>query len=321
MLETSISPEILERHLVSRMKIKHLRLLVTVGEQGNIFKAAQLMNMVQPAATKTIRDIENALGIVLFNRSSRGVTMTPYGEVLVKHSKLILSQIKHVSEELSSIKEGVLGRVTIGTLLAASPSLLPKSLAALKADRPGVSVEVIEGTNDMLLPSLQMGDIDIVVGRLPEIQENEGLISEVLYYEPVALVARTGHPLASKKRLTLKDLIDEQWILPSSGTTLRREIDNAFHKAGLAVPQNAIECVSILTNRTLLIETDMIAAMPYQVIRSYEDIGLLAQLPVKIKADLGPVGYTIRANTELTPAANHLLGILKATAQQMSDRE
>ena len=275
------------------------------------------MNMAQPAATKTIRDMENALDLILFDRSSRGVTPTPYGEALIKHAKLILSQIKHVSEELISIQDGISGRVTIGTLLAASPALLPKSLAALKKDRSNISISVIEGTNDMLLPGLLMGDIDIVVGRLPEVQENEGLLSEVLYYEPIAVVGRKNHPLLKKKNLTLKDLVDEQWILPSEGTTMRRDIDKAFHKAGLHVPHNRIECVSILTNRTLLMETNMIAAMPFQVIRSYEDMGLLSRLPVKIQAELGPVGYTVRANTELTPAANFLLNTIKKTAKEM----
>ena len=316
-----MTPDSLERHFVSRLKIKHLRLLVTVGEQNNIFKAAQIMNMAQPAATKTIRNIETALDMTLFDRSSRGVTPTPYGEVIIKHAKLILSQIKHVSEELISIQEGISGKVSIGTLLAASPTLLPKSLAALKQERANISVSVIEGTNDMLLPSLEMGDIDMVVGRLPEVQENENLYSEVLYYEPIALVARKDHPLAQKQSLSLKDLVDQAWILPSEGTTLRSEIDSAFHKEGLNVPQNSIECVSILTNRTLLLETDMVAAMPYQVIRSYEDMGLLSQLPIKIKAALGPVGYTVRANTELTPAANYLLDILKRTAQELEAQE
>lgn len=312
-----MTPEKLEYHLMSRLKFKHLRLLVTVGETRNIFKAAQLLNMAQPAATKTIRDLENALDMLLFDRSSRGVTPTPFGELMIKHAKLILSQVKHASEELASLQGGISGRITVGTLLAASPALLPKSLARLKNERPNISISVIEGTNDMLIPGLLLGDIDVVVGRLPEIQEEEGVTSEILYYEPVAVVARKGHPLAKKDKLTLKDLVNEQWILPSTGTTLRSEIDNAFHKAKLNVPTNVIECVSILTNRTLLMETDMIAAMPYQVIKTYEEIGLLEQLPIKLKADVGPVGMTIRSNTELTPAANYLLETLRLTAKNM----
>lgn len=115
-----MTPEKLQRDMVARMKLKHLKLLVTVGEQCNIFKAAQLMNMAQPAATKIIRDIESAYELTLFERSSRGVTPTLYGEVLIKHAKLVLSQIKHVSEELTSLHGGLSGHVTVGTLITAS---------------------------------------------------------------------------------------------------------------------------------------------------------------------------------------------------------
>ncbi len=310
-----MQPANIERHLVSRLKIKHLKLLVTVGEQNNIFRASQLLNMAQPAVTKTVRDMENALELTLFNRSSRGVTPTAYGEVLIKHAKLILAQIQHVSEELVSLHAGVTGHINVGTLLAASSALLPKSLAILKEQRSSVSVSVTEGTNDVLIPQLLIGEIDVVVGRLPEIQEEEGVFSEALFYEPVLLVVRSGHPLLKKKKLSLSNLVDESWILPSEGTVLRREIDNAFHKVNLSLPQNTIESVSILTNRTLLTETDMIAVMPYQVVKSYEDVGLLKRLPLSLKTDLGPVGYTVRAGGKLTPAVQYLLGIFKETAQ------
>jgi len=310
-----MQPASIERHLVSRLKIKHLKLLVTVGEQNNIFRAAKLLNMAQPAVTKTVRDLENALDLTLFNRSSRGVTPTAYGEVLIKHAKLILAQVRHVSEELVSLHAGVSGHINVGTLLAASSALLPKSLATLKEERSSVSVSVTEGTNDILIPKLLIGEIDVVVGRLPEVQEEEGVQSEALFYEPVLLVVRTGHPLLKKRKLALADLVDKDWILPSEGTVLRREIDNAFHKAKLQVPQNAVESVSNLTNRTLLTETDMIAVMPYQIVKTYEEVGLLKRLPLRIKTDLGPVGYTVRAGAELTPAVQYLLEVLKETGQ------
>ncbi|MGL5490018.1 MAG: LysR family transcriptional regulator, partial [Shewanella sp.] len=135
-----MDPNTLERHLTSRLKFKYLKLLVTVGEQQNIFRAAQILNMAQPAATKIIRDIEIALNLSLFERSSRGVVPTLYGEILIKHAKLVLSQVRHASEELSTIQGGLSGRVTVGTLLAASATLLPHAIIRLKKERPNVSV-------------------------------------------------------------------------------------------------------------------------------------------------------------------------------------
>ena len=308
-------PANIEHHLVSRLKIKHMKLLVTVGEQNNIHRASQLLNMAQPAVTKTIRDMENALDLTLFNRSSRGVTPTAYGEVLIKHAKLILAQVRHVSEELVSLHEGVSGHINIGTLLAAAPWLLPRSLATMQGERQSISVSVTEGTGTMLLPRLLIGEIDVVVGRLPEVQDVEAIHSKPLYYEPVSLVVRTGHPLLKRGKLALKDLVEQNWIMPSEDTLLRREIENAFHSAGLQVPHNTVESVSVLTNRTLLMETDMIAAMPYQVVQTYEEVGLLKRLSVPIKANLGPVGYSVRAGRELTPAVQYFLRVLADTAK------
>ena len=311
----------MQHYLVSRVKIRHLKLLVTIAEQRNIYQASQLMNIAQPAATKSIRDLENALDLQLFNRGVRGVTTTPYGDVLVKHAKLILSQIKHASEELASLKEGISGHISVGALLATSPALLPKSLALLKNQRNNIAISIVEGTNDRLMPALAQGDLDLVVGRLPEVQDYEDLQAEILYYEPVAVVARQGHPLSKKKKLALKDLMDENWILPPIGTTLRRVLDNEFHKQSLKIPQNSIASVSILTNRTLLMVTDMIAVMPYQLIHSYEELGLLCQLPVEIKAELGPVGVTTRANIELTPATNFLLDAMRTVASNLKEQQ
>ena len=310
----------LERHLVSRLKFKYLQLLVTVGEQRNIFKAAQIHNMAQPAATKIIRDIESALNIELFDRSSRGVTPTLYGEVLIKHAKLILSQVKHASEELSSLQGGLTGRVTVGSLLAASATLLPNAIARLKKNRPNVSVSLKEGTADRLTKSLKIDDLDIMVGRIPEVPTEDGLTNEVLYHEPVVIVARADHPLQSRKNLTLHDLVDQQWILPPRETMLRDEIDGAFHREGLDVPVNPVESVSILTNRTLLKNTDMITALPLQVVLTYEEIGLMKRLDIPLIIAPGPIGVTLRAQRQLPPAAHYLLEALREEAEKLTKR-
>ena len=294
--------------------------MVTVGDQRNIFKAAQIHNMAQPAATKIIRDIESALEIQLFDRSSRGVTPTLYGDVLIKHAKLILSQVKHASEELSSLQGGLSGRVAVGSFLAASATLLPKAIARLKKDRPHVSIVIKEGTIDRLTDSLKIDDLDLMVGRIPEVPEEDGLRNEVLYREPVVIVTRADHPLQGKDDLTLKDVVNAEWILPPPETLLRREIEDAFHRENLNVPVNSIESTSILTNRTLLKESDMLTAMPLQVVKSYEEIGLLRRLPLKLMTEPGAIGITLRAQRQLPPAALYLLEALRLEAKVITQK-
>jgi DNA-binding transcriptional LysR family regulator len=310
-----LTPIALENRLEARLKLKQLRLLVRAGEQNNILRAAQLLNMAQPAATKIIRDLETALGVSLFDRSSRGVTPTLYGEVIIKHSKLILAQLRHASEEILSIKEGTTGKITVGTLLAAAPTLLPRSILKLKQERPNISFNVVEGTNDMLMPMLRVGDLDLVLGRLPEYREREGLVQEVLYYEPVSIVARKEHPLAGRDTLSLADVAQEEWILPPPQTSLRRQFEAAFRKVGLEPPVRAVESISILSNHTLLLHSDMLGVMPYQVVEAQHG---LVRLPINLKVAAGPVGITFRAHAEPTPAAANFVEILRRVASEMS---
>ena len=304
-----------ENFLLSRLKLRQLKLLAAVAQEGNILRGSQILNIAQPAATKSIKELEEALGVQLFERSSRGVTPTLYGDVIIKHAKLILTQLRHASEELQSIESGLSGRVFVGTLLAASPTLLPRSLALLRARRPGIAVTVIEGTIDKLMPSLRTGDLDVVLGRLPDFREREGLEQEVLYHEPIAIVARQGHPLAEQQEISLADLAHQAWIMPPSETSLRRQLMFAFRRAGIEPPVDAIESVSILTNHSLLLDSDMLAAMPYQVAPGQPGLPIL---PVAMEAPASRSGATMRAGVTPSAAATAFMGIVREVAETLS---
>ncbi|RJF96392.1 LysR family transcriptional regulator [Sphingomonas cavernae] len=313
------STQVVENRLLARLKLRQLKLLIAVGEQRNILRAATLLNVAQPAATKMIRDLEATLDMQLFERSSRGVTPTLYGDVIIRHAKLILSQVRHASEELLSLREGTTGKIAVGTLLAAAPSLLPRSIVALKRERPGITVSLVEGTNDKLMPMLRVGDLDLVVGRLPEFREREGLVQEVLYEEPVSIVVRKGHPLAELSVVKLADLQAQEWIMPPPETSLRRQLEQSFRKAKLELPVRAVESVSILANYTILRETDMVAAVPYQVADAQPD---LVRLPVNFDIGYGPIGVTLRSGGDTSPATNYFLAMLRrVAAESVADLE
>lgn len=307
-------PKFHENFLLGRLKLRQLRLLTAIADEGSVLKGAQVLNIAQPAATKTIKELEDALGVLLFDRTSRGVTPTEYGRVLIRHAKLILTQLRHAGEDLQSLEEGLSGRVHVGTLLAASSSLLPRVLVRLHERRPGIAVTVAEGTIDRLMPALRTGDLDVVLGRLPEFREREGLKQEILYLDQVAVMARAGHPLAARNTLSLADLVDHDWVMPPPQTTLRRQIEQAFRQAGLEPPRAVIESVSILTNQTLLCSTDMVGAMPYQV--GAGQAGLI-MLPVALAGSGSQIGATTHASVELSAAARYFMALVHEVAAEI----
>jgi DNA-binding transcriptional LysR family regulator len=307
----------LERWIARKFRLRHVELIAELYDCRSILKAARRLSLTQPTLTKALRDVESTLGVRLFERSNRGLEPTAYGEIFARHAKIVLAQLRHAAEELESLRAGYSGKVTVGTLLAASASILPDAIALLKKQRPGVAISVAVGTYDILMPSLLVGDLDMVLGRLPEEGRSHALVYEEFYAEPICIVTRRGHPLARKRRLSLRDLANEAWLLPLPETGLRRQIERAFVEAGAALPRNVIESVSILTNRALLRKSDCVGVMPYHVALDDVEQGLLAILPVRLKAIESPVGAILRAPGTLAPAAAALLECLRLVGKDV----
>jgi DNA-binding transcriptional LysR family regulator len=165
-----------------------------------------------------------------------------------------------------------------------------------------------------------VGDVDLVVGRLPEAGQTHEFIYERFYSEPACLVVRRNHPLAGRKRLILKDLIDEAWLIPVPETALRRQLEKAFESAKTPLPTNIIVSMSTLTNSRLIRKSDCISVLPYQVALDDVQNGLLSILPVKLKGTEAPVGAIMRAPGALPPAAKVLLDCLRRIGQTVSVR-
>jgi DNA-binding transcriptional LysR family regulator len=242
---------------------------------------------------------------------------TIYGEALAAQARTVISQLNHAAQEISDLRDGTGGRIAVGTLLAASAVLLPTTVAQLQAERPRLIVTVREGTNDLLMPALRCGDLDIVVGRLTEFRERQDLGQEVLLTDTACVVVRSDHPLVRRGGLSLSDLVDSLWILPPPETTLRRQIEKSFRDQGIEPPLPAVESVSLLMNRALLLHGDYVSVWPWQV--AYRDIEAkrLAILPVPLPPTTGPIVVTTRPHAMLSPATVAFIEMLRSVAKQM----
>lgn len=307
---------IVERAL-TRLKLRQLRLLVAVGRNGSIQNAARELNISQPAATKMIQDLELDFEVKLFERTNRGVEPTVFGESLIRHGKLIFSQISNAAQELDDLSEGNSGRIVIGTLLAATPELLPSAIEKLLLERPGVAIKIIEGTNEVLMPSLLSGEIDMVVGRLPSHRHREKISQEKFFDERILAVSGPQHPLAGAKAISLEQLMNFDWILPPVETTLRRQIDDFFIRQEQQVPGVTIESVSYLANRSLLCTHDFIGLMPAHVAATDVETGKLVKLDWEVPFGAGAVGVSYRGKDGLSPAGAAFLQALRNAAKQL----
>lgn len=304
---------------LTRLKLRQLRLLVAVGQHGSIQNAARDLGISQPAATKMIQDLELDFEVNLFDRTNRGVVPTVFGAALIKHGKLIFSQVSNAAQELDDLSEGNSGRVVIGTLLAASPRLLPMAIEQLLEDRPKVAIKIVEGTNEVLMPGLLSGEIDMVVGRLPSHRHRSKIKQEKFFDERVVAVTGTQHPLANLENVTVDQMMPYGWILPPIETTLRRQADQYFVRQAQYAPSIAIESVSYLANRSALRSHNFIGLMPAHVASLDIEFGLLTQVDWTVPFGAGPIGVSYRSEQSLSPAGSNFLDTLRQAATKMQE--
>jgi len=301
---------------LTRLKLRQLRLLVAVGSHGNIQNAARELGVSQPAATKMIQDLELDFEVTLFTRTNRGVVPTVFGDSLIRHGKLIFAQVSNAAQELDDLNEGNSGRVVVGTLLAASTGLLPRAIDILLDERPNVAIKIIEGTNEVLMPSLLSGEIDLVVGRLPSHRHRDKIKQEKLFEDRVLAVVGNQHPLAGKRSVSFDQAKPFGWILPPMETSLRRQIDHFFVGQQQYQPPHAIESVSYLANRALLQSRDLIGLMPAEVMTQDLANKYLSELNWIVPFGQGPIGISYHSNTGLSPAGNAFKHALHRAVQQ-----
>ncbi|MFC0680576.1 LysR substrate-binding domain-containing protein [Lysobacter korlensis] len=306
-----------DRLLDGRLKIRHLVLVTTIADEGTLLRTAESLHVTQPVVTRGLREVEDVLGVSLFERLPRGVTPTEYGRPFIERARSILAELRTAGEEVRLLKSGQLGTVTVGTHLAGSNLLLPRAIAALKAEHPQLTVIVREATPDTLQQLLLAGDLDLTVGRLsPAVPVR--LEQERLHQEPIRLVARTGHPVHGRSKVSLADLVSFPWIFPVAQTALRAELEAVFFQEGLPLPTDRVECTSMLTLRHLLVNSDVVAALPMFIA---VDDGALRILDTPLNSIRRSVGVTVRKDRTLSGGAAALLTHLRAEGSRLSALE
>lgn len=245
----------------TRLKLRHFQLIVAIEETGSLRKAADSLGITQPAASNTLQELEYILDVPLFTRSRTGTEPTAFGRRLVERGRQLLSNVRATAEEVVQIKNGDVGRVSVGILPASALTIVPLAIRLAHRAKPGLTVHVIEGATGQLLPALTRGELDIVVGRIPAATIPPHIDTESLLAEPNEIFCRAGHPLLAGRRPTLEALVDVPWILPDEGSYLRTDFRASFLEAGLVPPEPSVVTSSTILRRMLIETTDMLGML------------------------------------------------------------
>lgn len=304
----------------ARLKNRHIVLLAALGDTGSLNRAAVGLGISQPAISKLLKELEDGLGVELFERHARGVVPTLYGEAMIRHARRMLKTLESAYSEVDALRLGQQGHVRIGTILTPCAELLPEVIRRAKQRLPGLEMTIRTGSSRDLLALMDDGELDFLVARFFADSQQNDLRYEPLAKEPLRICSRAGlvqGPM-SRSELSIAD-----WVLPPAGSVLRQEFDALFQRVGMRPPRKVVNAENLLMVTTLVEKDDMLTVLPRDVLAHYARYGMLEEIDVdaSIDADLnqGLMAYGIITKTQqqLSPAADSVLELLRDTARQV----
>lgn len=254
------------------MEIRHLRYFLAVARHRHFTQAAEELFIAQPALSQQIQALEEELGVALFERTSRRVSLTSAGEELLIHAERILEEIEQARAAMQVFAGGTRGRISIGLLSSLAAYRLPALLARFHQSYPGIEIVLREDATEQLLEQVRLGQLDLafvhaVGSQFPRNLPDAQLASQVVVSEAVVLVASAHHPLAGRESIAPAELSEEPFLLFKPGSGLRYILLHVS-KTGNFTPRVLFESGDISTLRSLAAEGLGIAALPISIVEA-----------------------------------------------------
>jgi DNA-binding transcriptional LysR family regulator len=290
-----------------------LRALIAVCEAGNFTLAARRLGCAQPTVHRAAGQLQKDVDRPLLARAPGGVTPTRTGAALARAAELMFAELAQAEAELAEAAGREVGRIVIGAMPLSRARLLPEALARFREVRPSLPVRVVDGPYPELLDGLRRGAIDFLLGALREPAPVDDVIQTALFDDSLALVARPGHPLAERAGATAHEVAAYPWIVNAPGTPVRSIVDRWLAAAGVA-PRGVIETSSLVLTRELALRTDHIGCVSRGQAEAEVARGVLIRLPAALPDTRRPIGLTIRAGWEPTPAQADMIDLLRRAA-------
>ncbi|MFB7586080.1 LysR family transcriptional regulator [Streptomyces sp. NPDC056169] len=277
------------------MELRQLEYFVAVAEERNFTRAAERVHISQSGVSAQIRQLERELGAELFDRSSRTVTLTVAGKAALEHARAALAAAGAVGRAVGDVSDLIRGRLTVGMVNGCTVTPLFDALSVFHQAHPGVEISLLEDNSDRLVEGVRAGTLDVALigtaGATPD-----GLEALTIISERLVVAVPPGHPLATQRRVTLRDLVTFPIVCMPPGTGLRTVFDQACSARGLqpaiALQASAGDAIADLAARGLgvAVLSESMAASHHDriVARTIDDVETPALLALIWKGTHSP---------------------------------
>jgi DNA-binding transcriptional LysR family regulator len=297
--------------------LKQMRHFVAVIECGNISGAATLLYISQPALTRSIKELEDDLGVRLLNRHSRGAIATRAGGAFYRRAKAILADCDRANEEIRHVGAGLVGSVRLGIGALFARYIVDEAVDQLTVEVPGVEITVIEGLYEELIERLREGALDLVFSNLPEVAMPRDVVIEPLCEVEAIVVVGRQHQFARRRAVSLADLAGFKWVTVNQAHSTGF-IEHLFVAQGLAVPRFIVRTNSLNLMKALILRGRFVGVMSAQFLAPE----LRKRLIVPLKVDVPPIrrkaGLIYRSRGFDAEPVDHMMRALRTVCAQTS---
>jgi DNA-binding transcriptional LysR family regulator len=248
-----------------------------IAREGSLGRAAQALNVTQPALSRMIQRLERRLGARLFERYSKGMMLTDIGSAFLPHASLLRTEAERAQEEIDAMRGVARGAARIGVVASVACSTLPQAIDRVLASAPRLRFEILEGVWDVLSAALTKHEIDLAFAA--DALESDEIVAVPLgeWSDMTCIVAAANHPL--RRALTIADLAGARWALPPRGAPPYRQLERLFAEHGLGMPEITVETRSITMLKSLVLSSGFLAWMAEPMFEAERRAGLIDALP------------------------------------------
>lgn len=296
------------------MKLNALQALVAAVEEGSLRAAARRMGVSQPALSKLVRELELELAAPLLARHSQGVRPTTQGQVLFEHAIKVARELASATDQIQQLGGQMRGELNVAAVPVAMMLLIPDTLRTYSRAFPDIRLRVSEELFVEQLQKLRNGQVDLVVGGIPDGLPSGEFIAEPLMKTRMVVVARRGSRYARTRKLA--DLASAHWVY--TGTSAQSGYaSRLFESHGMPAPPAGAMVNSTLALLALIGSGDLLGLMPEQIVA--HPLGQdIARVPLEEPGLPLTVGTIIRSGSVVSPAIRHFIAHLQRAAHQLN---
>jgi DNA-binding transcriptional LysR family regulator len=303
-----------------RLKLRELNILLAVAEAGSMAKAAKRLAISQPAVSRAIAEMEHTLGVPLLDRSPQGIEPTRYGRALLKRGIAVFDELKQGVKDIEFLADPTAGELRLGSNPGVAEGIVLAVVERLSRQHPRLVFQIVQGGLLAQYEALRARRVEIGFARMPVEEPEEDIDREVLFEEPLVVVAGVDNPWTRRRTIALAELMNEPWTWPAPGTYFDTLVVEAFRAQGLEPPQATVYSEAFSMRARLAATGPFLAVVPAAVLRWYIRHLPLKKLAVELPSTQRPIGIIMLKGRTLSPLAQLFIDCAHEVAKPLARR-